>query len=276
MGITPMEINNKEFKRGFRGYDIDDVDDFLEQVVEDYEKLYKENTALREKLNSLTEKIDHYSKIEATLQNTMLMAQGAADQAKTNAQKEAELIIKNANDTAQKIIDQAHTEAVRITGEYDKIKQEFQVFKSRYKVFIQTQLDLLSDIDTVTTENKAAVSRDLPKEPQPQQKESSLRELQPKEPSYKEPVYKEFHFDQPEKLDKAEDNNIKIIEPVFMESENEVKTPESDDDLLTVFPDKQPEFPSRPVEFNPKTIDFGGRPGFGSNFDDFDDDDNVF
>ncbi|KPU43996.1 septum site-determining protein DivIVA [Oxobacter pfennigii] len=161
MGITPMEINNKEFKRSFRGYDIDEVDDFLEQVVDDYEKLYKENTALREKINSLSEKLEHYTKIEATLQNTLVLAQGAADQAKNNSQKEAELIIKNSNDTAQKIIDQAHTEVVRINGEYERIKQEFQLFKSRYKTFIQTQLDLLSDIDTLGNDTKSMAASEL-------------------------------------------------------------------------------------------------------------------
>lgn len=149
MSITPMEINNKEFKRAFRGYDIDDVDDFMEQIVEDYEKLFKENAALREKINTLTEKLEHYTKIETTLQNTLVLAQGAADQAKSNSQKESELILKNANDTAQKIIDQAHTEVVKITGEYERIKKEFQLFKSKYKSFIQGQLDVLSDMDSV-------------------------------------------------------------------------------------------------------------------------------
>lgn len=160
MAITPMEINNKEFKKSFRGYDIDDVEDFLDQVVEDYEKLYKENNALREKLGTVSEKLEHYGKIEATLQNTLILAQGAADQAKSNSQKESELIIKNANDTAQKIIDQAHTEVVKITGQYEKIKQEFQLFKSRYKTFIQTQLDLLSEIDTVPNGAASAAASD--------------------------------------------------------------------------------------------------------------------
>lgn len=154
MGITPMEINNKEFKRSFRGYDIDDVDDFMESIVEDYEKLYKENSALRDKLGTVTEKLDHFTKIEATLQNTLVLAQGAADQAKSNSQKESELIIKNANETAQKMIDQAHTEVVRINAQYEKIKQEFSLFKSRYKSFIQTQLDLISDMDAVIVESK--------------------------------------------------------------------------------------------------------------------------
>lgn len=159
MTISPMELNNKEFKRSFRGYDIDDVDDFLEQVIEDYEKLYKENAGLREKIDSLSERLNHYTAIESTLQNTMVMAQSAADQVKSNSQKEAELIIKNANDTAQRIIDQAHTEVVKIASEYERIKQEFQVFKSKYKTFIQNQLDLLSDID-ISQNEPPAISTD--------------------------------------------------------------------------------------------------------------------
>ena len=94
------------------------------------------------------------------MQNTLVLAQGAADQTKSNSQKEADLIVKNANDTAQRIIDQAHTEVVRITGEYEKTKQEFQLFKSRYKAFIQAQLDMLTDIDTVVGEPKASLDDD--------------------------------------------------------------------------------------------------------------------
>lgn len=160
MSLSPMEINNKEFKRSFRGYDIDDVDDFMEQVVEDYEKLYKENSALKEKIVALNERLEHYTTIESTLQNTLVLAQGAADQAKSNSQKEAELIIKDANDTAQRIIDQAHTEVVKITGQYEKVKQEFQVFKNKYKNLIQNQLDMLSEIDEVLTDNKTLSASD--------------------------------------------------------------------------------------------------------------------
>lgn len=242
MGITPMEINNKEFKRSFRGYDIDDVDDFLEQIVEDYEKLYKENTALREKLNSLTEKLEHYTKIEATLQNTLILAQGAADQAKSNSQKEAELIIKNANDTAQKIIDQAHTEVVKIAGEYEKIKQEFQLFKSKYKNFIQTQLDLLSDIDTVTSEPRNLSVID-----------SSSR-----------------NSDMARKLP---DMSNKFKENVALSSDSFIKPAEAESKSNT-FQEKTTDFSTRTIDFRPKTIDFGDKSnGFSTNFDDFDDDD---
>ena len=89
MKLTPMDINNKEFKKGLRGYSADEVDEFLDEVVDNYEELYKENANLKEKLANLNEKIDHYSKIETTIQNTLLLAQNAAEQAKSAAQKEA-------------------------------------------------------------------------------------------------------------------------------------------------------------------------------------------
>ena len=245
MGITPMEINNKEFKRAFRGYDIDEVDDFLEQIVEDYEKLYKENAALREKLNSITEKLEHYTKIEATLQNTLVLAQGAADQAKSNSQKEAELVIKNANDTAQKIIDQAHTEVVRVTGEYERIKQEFQLFKSRYKSFIQTQLDLLSDIDTVTNESRNTSNIEL-----------SVKSI--------------------DNFNKSLDINSKQKDIVSTPFEDIVKISPVEN-KPNVYSERQKDFNTRTIDFKPKTIDFSAKTNeFSANFDDFDDDDNTY
>ena len=100
MKLTAMDINNKEFKRGLRGYSVEEVDEFLDQVVE---KLYKENSRLKESLSRVNEKLEHYEKLEATIQNTLLLAQNAADQAKESSEKQAELIIGNANETAQRI-----------------------------------------------------------------------------------------------------------------------------------------------------------------------------
>ena len=80
MKLTPMDINNKEFKRVLRGYCPEEVDEFLDQIVEEYEILFKENTALKEKLENSNDKIEHYSKIENTIQNTLLLAQNTAEQ----------------------------------------------------------------------------------------------------------------------------------------------------------------------------------------------------
>lgn len=147
MRLTPMEIGNKEFKKGIRGYSIDEVDEFLDKIVEDYEELYKENTTLKEKISNLNEQVEHYSKIENTIQNTLVLAQNAAEQSKLSAQKESEMIIKNANDTAQKILDKAHSDVLQINDEYDKVKQEFTKFRTKYRNFMNTQLDTFNELE---------------------------------------------------------------------------------------------------------------------------------
>jgi cell division initiation protein len=147
MKLTPMDINNKEFKKGLRGYNADEVDEFLDEVVENYEELYKENANLKEKLANLNEKVEHYAKIETTIQNTLLLAQNAAEQAKNSAQKESELMVKNANETAQKIMDKAHNDVIEINDEYETVKQEFIKFRAKYRNFMNTQLETFDDLE---------------------------------------------------------------------------------------------------------------------------------
>lgn len=153
MRLTPMDINNKEFKRGLRGYNADEVDEFLDKIVEEYEAIYKENSLLKEKITSINEKVDHYTKIENTIQNTLLLAQNASEQARANAQKEADMIIKNANETAQKIIDKAHSDVVAINDEYDKVRQEFIKFRAKYRNFMNAQMETFEDLEKDLVKN---------------------------------------------------------------------------------------------------------------------------
>lgn len=147
MKLTPVDITNKEFRKMLRGYDPEEVDEFLDQIVEDYEELFKENSLLKEKINAMNEKIEHYSKIESTIQNTLLLAQNAAEQAKVSSQKEADIVIKHANDSAKKILDKAHADVVSITQEYDRLKQEFVKFRAKFRNFITVQMETFEDLE---------------------------------------------------------------------------------------------------------------------------------
>lgn len=158
MTITPNDIANKEFKKVFRGYDADEVDEFLDQIVEEYEKIYKENLNLKEKISTLNEKIEHYANIESTLQNTLVLAQSAAEQAKENSKKEAEMIlnnakekseelIKDAQNKANQIISEAQQRVLEINKEYEMLKQEFNLFKSRFKGLLQAQLETIEKFE---------------------------------------------------------------------------------------------------------------------------------
>jgi cell division initiation protein len=147
MNITPNEISNKDFKKVFRGYDMDEVDEFLDQLVEDYEKLFKENINLKENVKVIEEKLEHYSNIETTLQNTLLLAQTTADQVKENSRRELELHIKETDEQANKIIKEAETKTAEIHMEYEKVKQDFLTFKTRFVALLEAQILSMSKID---------------------------------------------------------------------------------------------------------------------------------
>lgn len=142
-----MDINNKEFKRAMRGYSADEVDEFLEKVAEDYETIYKENTTLKERINVFQDKLEHYSKIETTIQSTLLLAQNAAEQAKLTAQNEAELIIRNANESAKRIMDKAHDDVLTINDEFDRTKQEFAKFRTKFRNFMLSQMEMFEALE---------------------------------------------------------------------------------------------------------------------------------
>lgn len=164
--ITAMDITNKEFKRVLRGYSSDEVDEFLDKIAEDYEALYKENSSLKEKYTVINEKLDHYVKMETTIQNTLLLAQNAAEQSKQNAQKEADLIIKNANDSAQRIVDKAHNDVLQINDDYERLKQEFIKFRAKFKNFMNTQVEMFNTLekDLMKNYNVGSTEEDAIKE----------------------------------------------------------------------------------------------------------------
>ena len=153
MKLSPTDINNKEFKKGIRGYSIDEVDEFLDKIVESYEEIFKENEILKENLSRVNEKLDHYEKLEATIQNTLLLAQNAADQAKQSSEKQAELIIGNANETAQRILDKAHGDVIAINDEYERVREEFIKFRAKFRGFMNTQLQTFDELEKDLTKN---------------------------------------------------------------------------------------------------------------------------
>lgn len=96
MPLSPLDIHNKEFTRGFRGYDEDEVNDFLDQIIKDYEQVIKEKKRIEDTLNNSEERLGHFTNIEETLNKSLIVAQTAAEEVKASAEKEAKLIIREA------------------------------------------------------------------------------------------------------------------------------------------------------------------------------------
>ncbi|MCT4565080.1 MAG: DivIVA domain-containing protein [Maledivibacter sp.] len=143
--ITPLDIQNKEFTKGLRGYKEVEVDEFLDNVIDSYEKVYNENAEMKERIRLLEEQIEKYNSLEKTLKDTLVVAQSTAEEVAINASKKAELIIKEAEDRGRKIIDGANNEVMDIRKEYEESKKEFQIFKTRFKTLLESQLDLVNN-----------------------------------------------------------------------------------------------------------------------------------
>lgn len=147
MPLTPLDIHNKEFNKGFRGYDEDEVNEFLDQVIKDYEIVIREKKDLEEQVSGLTERLAHFSNIEETLNKSIVVAQEAAEELKRNASKEAKLIVKEAEKNADRIVNEALSKARKIALEIEELKKQSKVFRTRFKMLVEAQLDLLNNDD---------------------------------------------------------------------------------------------------------------------------------
>jgi len=142
--ITPMDIRNKEFKKGFKGYREDEVDEFLDKVIADYEKIYRENGELKDRISIDNERIESYNSMEKSLQNTLLIAQTTAEDIVANARKKAEMIVKEAEEQGRRIIEEANGSVIKVNKDYEELKKEVQVFKTRFKTLLQSELEALN------------------------------------------------------------------------------------------------------------------------------------
>lgn len=144
MPLTPLDIHNKEFGRSFRGYDEDEVNEFLDQVIKDYELLIRENKEMQNQVLNLQEKLNHFVNIEETLSKTIIIAQEAADEVKGNSKKEAQLIVKEAEKNADRIINESLAKSRRVALEVEELKKQASLYRARFRTLVEAQMELLN------------------------------------------------------------------------------------------------------------------------------------
>lgn len=149
--ITPLEIQNKQFKKALFGYDIVSIETYLDEVLEEYETIYKENSELKDKVEMLSDQIRQYNSMEETLKSTLIIAQTTAEEVALAARQKGDNIINDAQLKASEIINNAHKDVENIKVEYEDLSKDIYIFKTRYKSFMESQLlslgDFYSDID---------------------------------------------------------------------------------------------------------------------------------
>jgi len=180
MPLTPLEIHNKEFGTRMRGYDQDEVNEFLDQVIRDYELLIRQNKEVNDELEISNKKLSNYEEMQESLNKSILVAQDAADRLKENTEREIEVIKleaekyaeniraeadeyatetnkkadeyadsihKEADDNADALLQEAVLKARKIEDETEALRKQSRVFRQRLQLLIETQLELLTKED---------------------------------------------------------------------------------------------------------------------------------
>lgn len=168
--LSAADIQNKEFKKAtFGGYNIEEVNDFIEQIVKDYQELLSENYTLKDKVNALNESVQYYRTMESTIQNVLVLADKTAQDTKaaayekaqdtkSAAYEKAEQIKKEADERAERItalaeervsliINQGRQEAYALEQKVDETKRQYNAYKTQFKQLVQAQLDFLEQSD---------------------------------------------------------------------------------------------------------------------------------
>lgn len=159
--LTPIDIENKEFSKAFRGYDSIEVDEFMRSLILDYEKLYRENGALKEKNAIISETLENYKGMENTMQNAILVAQKTAEDIKQNAYERSNTITKEAEIKAGNIIREAEKRSNELEKEYSSLKKEMNTFKARMNSLLHTYLRLLEDANMGPQNSSALAIEDI-------------------------------------------------------------------------------------------------------------------
>jgi cell division initiation protein len=149
----------EKFNRTLRGYDPDEVNKFLDQVIvqvekmvadiEEKDKLIKTLKPLAKENEQLKEKVASYERLEDTLNRAIVMAQKTSDQIKLAAHKESEAVLEDAKNSASRIINEALLRAEKVENETLTMRRNINTFKRRLKDIVQAQMDVIDEIDNI-------------------------------------------------------------------------------------------------------------------------------
>lgn len=164
MALTPNEIVHKEFDTKFRGYDANQVNDFLDVVVAEFETLIQENTRLKSELGVAVEKNEYFAQIQESLNSSIVVAQEAADRLKQNARKEAELILMEAEREANNHVNEANVHAQNLLAESEELKTQGQAYRNNLEKLVRDQLEMLTgnEYSKLFGETKTMEDMELP------------------------------------------------------------------------------------------------------------------
>ncbi|MGI5849911.1 MAG: DivIVA domain-containing protein [Christensenellales bacterium] len=139
MSLTAKDILEKTFKRSFKGYDEDEVDKFLDQIIDEFKALQSENESLKQELDSAKEQAKKIKETEETIMHTLVSAQKTSERILNEAARKAELVIDNAETTAKRRAEQTTRELSLAEAKLEEVKKSAQRFAESYASMINAE-----------------------------------------------------------------------------------------------------------------------------------------
>lgn len=167
MKLTPLDIHHKEFRHSLRGYAEEEVDQFLDEVADEFERLFKENIDLSERLEAANQKVNEFELQRQTINNTLMAAQRSAEDITERAGKEASDVLREAETKAKEIIHNALSKKQQVANELIRIKQAEEQFRASYRTLLEGNLRSISevalpaDVDVLLGETNEGVVGDV-------------------------------------------------------------------------------------------------------------------
>ncbi len=143
MELSPLEITQREFGRRFRGYDPEEVHTFLEQIADEMTRLLQEASDRAGQVQRLEAQVRVHQEREDTLRNTLVSAQKMTEELKGNAKREADLILKEAELKAERLLEQAHRKLAQVQAEIAEMVRQRELFIAKLRGFIKSHLEWL-------------------------------------------------------------------------------------------------------------------------------------
>lgn len=156
MKITPLDIRRKEFRRSMRGYSDEEVDIFLDEVADEFERLFQENMEMQDRAQRLDEQIAGHAQMRDALEKTLVSAQLQSEEIRANAHKESELILRDAQLKARGIVNESYGEAQKAQQTLVQLKRLEEEFRFKFRSLLEGYLKLLDDAAVASTETSLA------------------------------------------------------------------------------------------------------------------------
>jgi len=146
MKLTPLDIHHKEFRHSLRGYAEDEVDQFLDEVADEFERLFKENIDLSEKLEVVNTKVRDFELKESAVNNAIIAAQSAGEDMRRKAQVEADSVLRDAEIKAKEIIHNALAKKQQVASELVRIKKAEEEFRAKFSALLEQQQRAVNEV----------------------------------------------------------------------------------------------------------------------------------